>query len=103
MRVYALLVAAVAALVAAAPRLSSALPMMDHGAVTAQSAAASGVQKAYYVWPYGYYRPYGYYGYYRPYAYYGYAQPYAYYSYYPYNGYYVPQGCYAGACGYYGW
>ena len=101
MRVFALLIAAVAALVVAAPRLSSALPMMDHGAIAAQSAAASGVQKAYYVWPYGYY-PYASYGYYQPYAYYGYAQPYASYSYYPYSGYYVPQGCYGG-CGYSGW
>lgn len=93
MRVCALLVAAVAALVVAAPRVSSALPMMDHGAVVAQSAAASGVQKTYYVWPYGYY----------PYAYYGYYRPYAYYSYYPYYGYYAPYGCYAPACGYYVW
>jgi hypothetical protein len=103
MRHYALLIAVAAAFVAAAPQLSSALPAMDHGVVAAETAAAPGVQKAYYPWAYGYYRPYAYYGYYRPYAYYGYAQPYAYYGYAPYSGYYVPQGCYAGACGYSGW
>jgi hypothetical protein len=103
MRQSALLFAAAAAFVAAVPTLSSALPAMDQGIVAAQSVAAPGIQKAYYPGAYGYYRPYAYYSYYRPYVYYGYAQPYASYSYYPYSGYYVQQGCYTGACGYYGY
>jgi hypothetical protein len=96
MRQYAGLVAA-AALVAAVPRSSSAMPLVDHGLAGAQAAAAAAVQKTYYVWPYGFYTPtVRYFGLYQPYAYYGYVPVYSYYVPAPYR-------CYAAGCGYYGW